>query len=147
MTDAVQLALAAILSLSGGHGPVGIGTHELAVLVAQEAICHEVDPEVVVAVMSRESSFEVAAESGAGDHGLMQIRRGRATRGYRLRGERAIHAPATNVHLGVRRLAMARGDCPGSAPVAWLGGYAGVAGCVPTRYGRRVLRERERIRS
>lgn len=147
MTDAVQLALAAILSLSGGRGPTGVGARDLAVLVAQEAECHEVDPAVVVAVMSRESSFDVAAESGAGDHGLMQIRRGRATRGYRVSSERQIHDPATNVHLGVRRLAMARGDCPGRAPSEWLGGYAGVPGCVPTRYGARVLRERARIRS
>jgi soluble lytic murein transglycosylase-like protein len=119
--------------------PTGVAPIDLARAVAQEAECHEVEARLGVAVMFRESGFDVAAESRAGDHGLFQIRRGRATRGYARLTERQLHDPATNVHLGLRRLYMARADCPGAPPSRWLGGYAGVAGCARSGYARRVL--------
>jgi soluble lytic murein transglycosylase-like protein len=118
--------------------PDGADPLALARVVAAEAECYEIDARLGVAVMARESGFDAAAESGVGDHGLFQIRRGRATRGYRL-SERQIHVPATNVHLGFRRLAWARADCPGAPPSRWIGGYAGVGGCAPSAYARRVL--------
>lgn len=156
MGDLVARALAAILALSGGRGPSGppgFGALDLAVVVAQEAGCHEVDVEVVVAVMFRESGFRVGEESPAGDHGLMQVRRGVSTRGYDWLTERQIHEPAINVHLGTRRLSWARAACGGAGPELWLGHYAGVARrrrdgtirCVRTRYARRVLAEVESL--
>lgn len=129
------MTLAVVYSL-GGPGR-DVGALELATIVTQEAICHEVDPELVVRVIARESSFRVRLRGAAGEIGLMQIKRGVTTRGTKL-SDRQIERPAENVHLGVRRLALARRRCGGGPADRWIGGYNGERACRRGKYARRL---------
>jgi soluble lytic murein transglycosylase-like protein len=110
---------------------------ELAPLVLREARRYRLEPEVVVAVMWSESRFDRDARGAAGEIGLMQVKRGIATRGFDHLGDDAFADPALNVRLGVRYLARVRRRCGGD-PLRWLGAYSGQA-CGVSAYATKVL--------
>ena len=104
-----------------------------------------VDPLLVLAVIGVESSFNPAAQSGAGAKGLMQIipaYHGPLLDEYG--GEQGVFDPLTNIAVGTRILSdyIARA---GSLE-AGLQSYNGAASDPMTRYARKVIAERERLR-
>jgi soluble lytic murein transglycosylase-like protein len=104
-----------------------------------------VDPLLVLAVIGVESSFNPAAQSRAGAKGLMQIIP--VYHGPRLDeygGEEGVFDPLTNIAVGTRILNdyIAR---TGSLE-AGLQSYNGAASDPTTRYARKVIAERERLR-
>lgn len=133
MTPALGLALFAAL-----HSSPSVREHTLRPLFAREAKAHHLSLRLLVAVAFRESTFRVDARSGHGDLGVMQIRRGCATRGYDRLSDAQLMEPAVNVHLGASRLSLARAKCHGAPARRWLSGYAGLA-CRPSTYSAHVL--------
>jgi len=104
-----------------------------------------VDPLLVLAVIGVESSFNPAAQSGAGAKGLMQIipaYHGPLLDEYG--GERGVFDPLTNIAVGTRILSDYI-ERAGSLE-AGLQSYNGAASDPTTRYARKVIAERERLR-
>jgi soluble lytic murein transglycosylase-like protein len=78
----------------------------LALAIHDEATAARLDPVLVLAVIQVESSWDAAAVSRAGAHGLMQLRHGTfraAAKGGRL-GSNDLHQPEANVRAGIRYL-------------------------------------------
>ncbi len=103
-----------------------------------------VDPLLVLAIMSVESRFDPAARSGFGARGLMQI----VPRFHRDKlaehgGEGAIHDPRVNVLVGTRILKDYLRQT-GSVQAA-LQRYAGWQHDEEKRYARKVIGEKERL--
>ncbi|MFC3147850.1 transglycosylase SLT domain-containing protein [Piscinibacterium candidicorallinum] len=105
---------------------------------------YRVDPLLIMAVMSVESSFNPFAESSMGAQGLMQVMtRVHEDRFERFGGpEQALH-PIANIHVGTQILAeyIRRG---GSVEDG-LKMYVGATGPTDGGYGARVLAERARL--
>lgn len=104
-----------------------------------------VDPLLVLAVIGVESSFNPAAESGAGAKGLMQI----VPAYHRERldeygGDESVLDPLVNVAVGTRILNDYI-ERAGSLEAA-LQSYNGAAADPTARYARKVFAERERLR-
>jgi soluble lytic murein transglycosylase-like protein len=102
------------------------------------------DPLLVLAVISVESSFNPVAESAMGAKGLMQI----IPRYHRARlseagGEEAVLDPEANIHVGARILqeyVYRRGTLE-----AGLQYYNGAAADATAQYAQKVLAERRRL--
>ncbi len=82
----------------------------LADVLYEQAEAYDLDPELVLAVMSVESRFEFRARSQVGALGLMQImpRTGELfapNAGVRWRGSRTLFDPEANIRIGTRYLA------------------------------------------
>lgn len=104
-----------------------------------------VDPLLVLAVIGVESSFNPGAQSGAGAKGLMQIIPAyHRTRLDEYGGEDEVFDPLTNIAVGTRILNEYI-ERAGSLE-AGLQFYNGAASDPATRYARKVLSERERLR-
>lgn len=106
-------------------------------LVIASANYYGVEPDIAIKVMQAESSCRVNADSGKGDIGLFQIRRGVATVGVSRKSDEQLQRPRLNIKLGVRRLARAKRIC-GGTPENWLSNYSGLK-CGSSRYSRRVI--------
>jgi len=101
-----------------------------------------VDPLLVLAVIGVESSFNPAAQSGAGAKGLMQIIPAyHRSRLDEYGGEEEVFDPLTNVAVGTRILNEYI-ERAGSLE-AGLQFYNGAASDPATRYARKVFAERE----
>lgn len=104
-----------------------------------------VDPTLILAVMSVESSFNPNARSHRGAQGLMQVHTRVHTEKFRpFGGEHAAFEPLTNIRVGARILREYL-NRDGSTEAA-LKSYVGAA-LLPhdSGYGHKVLSERERI--
>jgi soluble lytic murein transglycosylase-like protein len=104
----------------------------------------QLDPLLIIAVISVESRFNPIAESGAGAKGLMQIipkYHGDKLEGFG--GEQALFNPAANIEVGsqILREYIRR---TGNVNIA-LQMYAGALGDYEDQYTRKVLNERQRL--
>jgi soluble lytic murein transglycosylase-like protein len=106
---------------------------------------HDLDPLLILAVMSVESSFNPAAQSHKGAQGLMQVlTRVHAERFMPFGGITAAFDPVANIRVGAAILREYL-DREGSIEGA-LKSYVGAALLSHDRgYGAKVLRERERF--
>ena len=104
-----------------------------------------VDPLLVLAVIGVESSFNPAAESGAGAKGLMQIIPAyHRTRLEEFGGDEVVFDPLANIAVGTRIL---RDYIERRRSLqAALQSYNGASLDPEARYARKVLAERERLR-
>ena len=124
------------------------GPEETATFVDEAHAAGEVfnvDPLLVLAVMSVESRFDPAARSGFGARGLMQI----VPRFHRDKlaehgGERAILDPRVNVLVGTQILKDYLRQ--NGSLQAGLQRYAGWQDDEEKRYARKVISEKERLR-
>lgn len=136
MTKAALIVM--VLHLMGRHPNHRLAT-EIADAIASDVHTERVGARLVVKVISRESDFKPRARSACGkDLGLMQIRRGVATAGYNHLTDEQLMEPGLNIHLGIRRLRLARAQCRGE-PRRWLGAYAGLKCMKTSPYARNVL--------
>jgi len=112
----------------------------LAPIVVAESARFDLDPEIVVAVLFRESSIRFHRIGAANEIGLGQLKRGKGgpLTGFQRLPDRALMAPRLNIRLTAQYLARARDKC-GGGPRRWLSWYNG-RGCGASRYSRAVLR-------
>ena len=129
----------------------------LADVVVDRADRYDLDPELVLAVMSVESTFRFRARSRVGALGLMQVmpstgRLYARRAGVRWRGAPTLYDPVANIRIGTRYLAWLIKKFRGDLPLA-LTSYCHGIGRVKRilrkqgklsrrrlRYSRRVLR-------
>ena len=133
MTAALAILLAGCV-----HTPRAELAHDAALLTTLGAHYH-IPPALGAAMEVRESTCRRRARSRHGDLGLMQIRRGCATRGFDGLTDEQLMEPRVNLKLGLRRLALARRRCGGAPWEETLGAYAGLRGCRASAYGARVI--------
>ncbi|MFO1423426.1 MAG: lytic transglycosylase domain-containing protein [Candidatus Competibacteraceae bacterium] len=82
---------------------------------------HQVDPELILAIIAVESTFKERAVSRVGARGLMQVMPGSHSRKIReIGGSHALFDPATNIHTGSRILASYLDDHSGDLRRALL---------------------------
>ncbi len=109
-TAAVSAQQRKIARLSGHiQDRYQISDHKARQIVA-EAIrngeLHQVDPELILAIIAVESTFKERAVSRVGARGLMQVMPGSHSRKIReIGGTHALFDPAKNIHTGSRILA------------------------------------------
>ena len=135
----------------------------LADLVYELSYHYDLDPELVLAVMSVESGFRLRARSRVGALGLMQVMpsTGRLyahNAGVRWRGARTLYDPVANVRIGTRYLAWLIGKFQGNLPLALTSYCHGIGRVKRTlqsqgrlsyrtlRYSRRVFRHWAELR-
>jgi soluble lytic murein transglycosylase-like protein len=99
-----------------------------------------VDPELVEALISVESSFNTHAISPKGARGLMQLMPATAKR-YGMKNEQELHNPVTNIDMGVRHLKDLLNLHNGQVSLA-IASYNAGQGAV-SKYGQRIPQYRE----
>ena len=100
---------------------------------------HQVDPELILAIIAVESTFKERAVSRVGARGLMQVMPGSHSRKIReIGGSHALFDPATNIHTGSRILASYLNDHSGNLRRALLN-YNGSLG-TRSSFPEKVLR-------
>lgn len=98
------------------------------------AIWTDIQPEIVLKVIYRESRFNVRARGALGEIGLMQVKRNGAVGPEFARLTRAeLEEPDLNIWIGVKYMARVSLKCPSHFLSRYNGG-----GCRVTRYSRRV---------
>ncbi len=105
--------------------------------IRRSASRYALDPYVLAALIQRESAFNPVAVSPVGAFGLTQTMRGGATKGYDQLSDTELMAPALNIRLGARHLAMWRKFC-GSLAGA-LSVYSGRGRCRPSSYSDAII--------
>ncbi len=100
---------------------------------------HQVDPELILAIIAVESTFKERAVSRVGARGLMQVMPGSHSRKIReIGGSHALFDPAKNIHTGSRILASYLNDHSGNLRRALLNynGSLGTRSSFPDRVMR-----------
>lgn len=111
----------------------------------KEGAATGLDPLLILAVITVESSFNPFAESSMGAQGLMQIiPRYHPEKISPAKGEMALFDPAENIHVG-SRIIQEYLRATGSLDAA-LQQYAGAASDPEKAYAERVMQEYERLR-
>ena len=135
----------------------------LARVLYDRSDAHGLDPELVLAVITVESSFRFRARSPVGALGLMQVmpstgRLHARSSGVRWRGARTLYDPAANIRIGTRYLAWLIRKFDGDLALALTSYCHGIGRVKRTlrsqgrlsyrrlRYSRRVLRQLASLR-
>ncbi len=108
---------------------------------------HQIDPELILAIIAVESTFKERAVSRCGARGLMQVMPGAHGRKMRqIGGSQELFDPAKNIHVGSRILVNYLGDHDGNLRRALLSynGSLGTRSSFPDRV-MRIYRDLQRV--
>jgi soluble lytic murein transglycosylase-like protein len=137
LTTSASNAVSSLLSAGKSLGDYSTGNAVIDGYILDASLRHNVDPLLIYAQMSQESSFRKKATSHKGASGLMQLMPGTASRF----GVKNIYDPQQNIEAGVKYMRWLLDKFDGDVRLA-LAGYNAGEGAVK-KYGNQIPPFRE----
>jgi soluble lytic murein transglycosylase-like protein len=138
VSDRELLADASVLKIERSSlGRLTTGSPEIDGYIEEFSALYNIDPQLIYAQMSQESSFKVKATSPKGASGYMQLMPGTARRF----GATNIYDPKQNIHAGIKYMRFLLDKFGGDMRLA-LAGYNAGEGSV-MKYGNQIPPYRE----